>query len=183
MISVGCRKSFMRANTIYIKKGNFMKKIIGKELPWEQQREMLITTAALKLPLLYQTLTAAYGEEKGRQIYDELYEANYKKRLPQFKDKTIVDVIAAEIDIFPAFGWEMWMETDKEGGVIICYEHLVRCPHLEATRKYKLPDPCSILCELDCRMSAKYKLGVWERVSHLPSGDTECCFKIKPWHG
>ena len=77
---------------------------------------MLIDAAALKLPLLYQNLIAVRGPEKGRQLYDELYEASYKKRLPQFKGKTIVDVIAAEIDVFPAFGWQMWMETLDENG-------------------------------------------------------------------
>ena len=158
-----------------------MTKILEKELPWEQQKAMLIDAAALKLPLLYQNLIAVCGPEKGRQLYDELYEASYKKRLPQFKGKTIVDVIAAEIDVFPAFGWQMWMETLDENGSTVCYEHLERCPHLDATRKYGLPAPCDILCDLDCTLSAKYQLGAWERVSHLPSGDTECCFKITPW--
>lgn len=158
-----------------------MAKEVGKELPWNQQKTMLVDTAALKLPMLYQNLVELYGEESGNQIYEDLYENTYKKRLQHFKDKTIVDVIMAEIDVFPAFGWEMWMESDEENGEKVCYEHLKVCPHLEAARKYKLPDPCRILCELDCRLSAQYELGVWEQVSHIPSGDKECCFKIKSW--
>jgi len=158
-----------------------MTKKIGKEPSWEQQKKMLLDSVALKMPLLHQSLVAAYGEEEGRRIYDDLYEASYKKRLQHFKDKDIVDVISAEIDVFPALGWKIWMDVCEENGEKVCYEHLEHCPHLEATRAYKLPDPCAILCDLDCRLSAKYRLGVWERISHIPSGGSECCFKIKPW--
>jgi len=28
-------------------------------------------------------------------------------------------------------------------------------------------------------MGEKYKVGKWERLKHMPSGDEECCFKIK----
>ncbi len=31
------------------------------------------------------------------------------------------------------------------------------------------------------KVSAKYNQGIWEQVIHMPSGDKECCFKIKPW--
>jgi hypothetical protein len=73
------------------------------------------------------------------------------------------------------------MDVCEENGEKVCCEHLEHCPHLEAARACKLPEPCAILCDLDLRLSSKYRLGVWERISHIPSGGRECCFKIKPW--
>ena len=93
-----------------------MAKKIGKEPSWEQQKKLLLESVALKMPLLHQSLVAAYGEGEGRRIYDELYEAAYKKRLQHFKDKDIVDVISAEIDVFPALGWKIWMDVCEENG-------------------------------------------------------------------
>jgi hypothetical protein len=155
-----------------------MEKVEGKEMPWEKQREILIEAAALKLPRLYQTLIEAYGEEKGKQVYDELFEIDFKKRAAQFKDKEIGDIMMAEIGYFPAMGWELWIEEKEEDGQSAWYEHLAKCPHLDATRKYKLPDPCPILCDMDCVMGEKYKVGKWQRMKHMPSGDSECCFRI-----
>lgn len=157
-----------------------MTKVAGKDTPLEKQKEMLVEAVALKLPLLYQTLTTTYGEEKGRQIYNELFETNFKKRSKRFEGKSIVDIMMAEIEVFPTFGWEIWIEKKEEDGKVVCYEHLGRCPHLDATRKYKLPEPCSLICDMDCELGKKYKVGTWERLSHMPSGDKECCFKITP---
>jgi len=153
-----------------------MTKLIGKDIPWEKQKEMLVEAVALKLPLLHNSLVETYGEEKGRQMYDEIFETNFQKRAKRFEGKSIVDIMMAEIDVFPAFGWEIWIEKKEEEDT--CYEHLGKCPHLDATRKYGLPDPCDIICGMDCEMGKKYKVGIWERMSHLPSGDEECCFKI-----
>ena len=118
-----------------------MTKLIGKEIPWEKQKEMLVEAVALKLPLLYNSLVETYGEEKGRQMYDEIFETNFKKRSKRFEGKSIVNIMMAEIDLFPAFGWDIWIEKKEENGQEVCYEHLGKCPHLEATRKYGLPDP------------------------------------------
>ena len=157
-----------------------MTKLTGKEMPWEKQRDLLIEVAAMKLPRLYASLEETYGAEKGRQIYDEMFETNFQKRAAVFKDKNIIDIMMAEIDIFPAMGWEIWIEKTEEDGKEVCYEHLGKCPHLEGTRKYKMPDPCDLICGMDCRMGQKYKVGKWEQISHMPSGDKECCFKITP---
>ena len=58
-----------------------MNKEAQKEMTWEQQRDMLIEISALKLPLLLQNLIDTYGKEKGRTVYDEIYETNFKKGL------------------------------------------------------------------------------------------------------
>ncbi len=155
-----------------------MEKQTGKEIPWEKQRDMLIEMTALKLPLLYQSLVNVYGEEKGKKIYEDLFEENFKKRAAQFEGKDIGDIMMAEIDMFPATGWKIWVEKKDEEGRPAWYEHLEKCPHLEATRKYKLPDPCPLICDMDCVMGEKYKVAVWERIKHMPAGDSECCFKI-----
>ena len=155
-----------------------MSKVVGKEIPWEKQREMLIERCALKLPQLYQSLVAAYGEAKGTRIYDELFEENFKKRAKMFEGKDIGDIMMAEIDTFPANGWKIWIERKDEAGEATWYEHLEKCPHLDATRKYKLPDPCKLICDKDCEMGEKYKVGKWQRLKHMPSGDSECCCKI-----
>ena len=155
-----------------------MSKIMGKEMPWEKQRDLLIDRCALKLPLLYQSLVSTYGEAKGRDIYDELFEAGFKKRTKQFEGKNIGDIMMAEIDMFPSMGWKIWIEKEEQNGEPVWYEHLEKCPHLDATRKFKLPDPCPIVCDMDCKMGEKYKVAKWERLKHMPAGDSECCFKI-----
>jgi len=155
-----------------------MTKLIGKEIPWEKQKEILVEAVALKLPMLHNSLIETYGEVKGRQMYDEIFETNFKKRAKQFEGKSIINIMMAEIDVFPSFGWDIWIEKKEEDGKEVCYEHLGKCPHLEATRKYGLPQPCDIICGMDCEMGKKYKVGIWEQMSHIPSGDMECCFKI-----
>ena len=155
-----------------------MTKMTGKEIPWETQKEMLIDRCALKLPLLYQSLVQTYGEEKGVKIYNDIFEDGFKKRTKQFEGKDIGNIMMAEIDMFPAMGWKIWIEKMEENGEPVWYEHLEKCPHLDATKKHNLPDPCSIICEMDCVMGEKYKVAKWERMKHMPSGDSECCFKI-----
>ena len=155
-----------------------MMKAVGKEIPWEKQRDMSIEMTALKLPLLFQSLVSAYGPEKGKTIYDELFEENFKKRSSRFEGKDIGDIMMAEIDMFPAMGWKIWVEKCEENGLDVWYEHLGKCPHLEATRKYKLPDPCPLICDMDCVLGEKYKVAHWERMKHMPAGDDECCFRI-----
>jgi hypothetical protein len=150
----------------------------GKEMPAEKQKQLLIERCALKLPQLYQSLVSVYGKEKGTEIYNEIFEANFKKRTKQFEGKDVGDIMMAEIDMFPAMGWKIWIEKLEENGEPVWYEHLEKCPHFDATRKYKLPDPCSIICDMDCEMGKKYGVAKWERVKHLPAGDSECCFKI-----
>jgi hypothetical protein len=155
-----------------------MDKQMGKEMPWEKQREILIERVALKLPELYRDLIAVYGEDQGKRIYEELFEANFKKRSAQFQGKDIGDIMMAEVDIFPAFGWKIWVEKKEENGEPVWYEHLEKCPHLDACRKYKLPDPCEPICNMDVKMGHKHKVGKWQRLKHMPSGDSECCFRI-----
>ena len=155
-----------------------MDKVEGKEIPIEKQRDMLLEMNALKLPLLYQSLVSVYGEEKGRTVYDEIFEENFKKRAKMFEGKDIGDIMMFEIDMFPATGWKIWIEKREEDNETVWYEHLGRCPHIEATRKRKLPDPCHLICDMDCRLGEKYKVAKWERLKHIPSGDSECCFKI-----
>lgn len=155
-----------------------MEKVVGKEMPWEKQKQLLIEMGALKLPLLYQSLVNLYGEEKGTDIYNDLFEENFKRRSAQFAGKDIGDIMMAEIDMFPAMGWKLWIEKKQEDGEPVWYEHLEKCPHLEATRKYKLPDPCALICDMDCKMGRKYNIGQWQRMKHMPAGDTECCFRI-----
>jgi hypothetical protein len=155
-----------------------MEKAIGKEMPWEAQRAMLIEMNALKLPLLYQTMVKVYGETKGQEIYDAIFEENFKKRSARFADKDIGDLMMAEVDMFPAMGWDIWVEKKEENGGPVWYEHLGKCPHLDATRKYKLPDPCALICDMDCVLGKKYGLANWERKKHMPAGDSECCFRI-----
>ena len=155
-----------------------MEKATGREIPIEQQRDMLIAMNALKLPLLYQSLVECYGEAEGRKIYDDLFEANFKKRTAMFEGKDIGDIMMYEIDMFPAAGWKIWIEKTEEDGEPVWYEHLEKCPHLDAARKRNLPDPCSIICEMDCRLGEQYRVAKWERLKHMPSGDSECCFRI-----
>jgi len=155
-----------------------MEKIMGKEMAIEKQRDILLMQTALKLPLLYQTLVEVYGQEKGRSIYDEIFEANFKKRTAQFAGRDFGDIMMYEIDMFPAMGWKLWVEKTEENGEPVWYEHLERCPHLEATRKRGLPDPCPIICDMDCMLGKKYNVANWELIKHMPRGDSECCFRI-----
>ena len=155
-----------------------MDKVNGKEMPIEKQRDMLLEINSLKLPLLYQNLIAAYGQEKGRAVYDDLFEINFKRRSKMFEGKDIGDIMIYEIDMFPALGWKIWIEKKEEDGEPVWYEHLEHCPHLDATRKRKLPDPCELICEMDCRLGEQHKVAKWQRMKHIPAGDSECCFRI-----
>ncbi len=110
-----------------------MTKVVGKEIPWEKQRDMLVEMTALKAPTQYQSLVKVYGPEKGKAIYEEVYEENFKLRAARFEGKNIGDILMAEIDIFPAMGWKLWVEKLEEKGEVAWYEHLEKCPHLEAT--------------------------------------------------
>ena len=155
-----------------------MSKEMGKEIPWEKQREILIESNGLKLPQLWNDLIAVYGEEKGKKIYEEIFEPNFIKRSAQFKGKDIGDIMMAEINYFPAFGWTIWVEKKEENGEPVWYEHLERCPHYEVTKKRNMPLPCEPICAMDVKMGQKYKVADWQRLKHLPSGDSECCFRI-----
>ena len=155
-----------------------MSKEMGKEIPWEKQREILIESSALKLPQLWNDLIAVYGEEKGKKIYEEIFEPNFIKRSAQFKGKDIGDIMMAEINYFPAFGWTIWVEKKEENGEPVWYEHLEKCPHYDATKKHNMPLPCEPICAMDVKMGQKYKVANWQRLKHLPSGDSECCFRI-----
>ena len=155
-----------------------MEKVVGKKMPLEQQNQILVELVALKLPLLHQQLVNAYGEEKGKEMYEVLFEENFKRYLARFKDKDIGDIMMAEIDVFPATGWEIWVEKREENGEMAWFEHLGKCPHLEATRAHNMPDPCPLVCDMDCIMGEKYNVARWERLKHMPAGDSECCFKI-----
>ncbi len=150
----------------------------GKEMPWEQQKAILVEMISMKLPLLYQDLTNLYGEEEGKKIYADLYEAGYKRRAKMFEGKDMGDIMMAEQGLFPIMGWDLHIEKKEEDGEPVWYEHLLKCPHLDATQKYKMPPPCEFVCDMDCINGEKYKVGKWERLKHMPSGDDECCFKI-----
>ena len=100
-----------------------MEKIMGKEMAIEKQRDILLMQTALKLPLLYQTLVEVYGQEKGRTIYDEIFEANFKKRTAQFAGRDFGDIMMYEIDMFPATagscGWRRRKRTASRSGMSI----------------------------------------------------------------
>jgi len=134
-----------------------MDKKTEKEMPQEKQREILREVCALKLPQLRQSLITVYGEEKGRKIYDDVFEANFKMRAKQFEGKDIGDIMMAEIDMLPTFGWKIWIDKKVED---------------------EEPLPCDILCDMDAKLAEKYKVAKWERLKHMPSGDNECCFKV-----
>ena len=143
------------------------------------QIELLIETAALKLPRLYQSLVNLYGETEGKRIYQDIFEDGFKKRYEQFKGQEIGAIMKAEENFFPLMGWEIEIEKVEAPEGAYYLEHLKKCPHLEATKKYGLELPCEIICGMDVYFAEKYQLAVWQRLKHLPSGDSECCFKIR----
>lgn len=150
-----------------------------RAMPLEAQRDLLIELVALKLPRLYHGLIKLYGEEQGKKIYDDLYEQEFAQRAKVFQGKDVGDVLAAEAGIFPALGWKLSVEKKEEDGEPVWYEHLQKCPHLEATRKHGLPPPCDYICNQDARLGEEHGIGRWELRSHMPSGDVECCFRIR----
>jgi hypothetical protein len=136
-----------------------MEKYEAKEMPWEEQREMLVDFIALQLPKLHQQLMMAYGEEKGQEIYDKIYEMEFQDRSSQFIGKDVGEVMLAEMEIFPALGWKLWVEKREENGVTCWYEHLEHCPPLAACRKYGLPDPCTVVCDAEIKLAEENKVG------------------------
>ena len=101
-----------------------MEKYEAKEMPWEEQREMLVDFIALQLPKLHQQLMMAYGEEKGQEVFGKIYEMEFQERSAQFIGKDVGDALLAEMEIFPALGWKLWLEKKEENGVTYWYEHL-----------------------------------------------------------
>jgi hypothetical protein len=106
-----------RKSQIIVKAGVSREKYEAKETPWEEQREMLVDFTALQLPKLHQQLMMAYGEEKGQEIYDKIYEMEFQMRSAQFIGKDVGEVMLAEMEIFPALGWKLWVEKREENGV------------------------------------------------------------------
>ncbi len=155
-----------------------MKNKTGSEVPWEQQKAVLVELVSMKLPQLYQDLIALLGEAEGKRVYNGLFEIGFKRRAKMFEGKDIGDILMAEEDLFPVMGWHLDTEKKEENGKPAWYEHLRKCPLLDAARRNKLPDPCTITCDLDAVYGEKYKVGKWERLKHLPAGDEECCFRI-----
>ncbi|OGL53619.1 MAG: hypothetical protein A3G31_09415 [Candidatus Schekmanbacteria bacterium RIFCSPLOWO2_12_FULL_38_15] len=158
-----------------------MDQMKGKEIPVEKQREILVERNALKFTELHMALTQAFGEKEGARIYEEVYELRFKKGSSQAQGRKLEDIIKAELSIFPALGWKLWAEKKVEDGEEVWYEHLEHCPYWTATKKHNLPAPCKILCDMDSRFGEKYKLGLWKLMKHMPSGDSECCFRITPF--
>jgi hypothetical protein len=76
--------------TVHFKplQGGFMSDKEQKSIPWEQQREILISANALKFPLLHQNLIETYGEKKGNEIFEEVFETSYKKDPSSLRGKT-----------------------------------------------------------------------------------------------
>jgi len=155
-----------------------MEKFEAKEIPLQQQCEMMREMIALQLPRLYQQLVAAYGEEQGMEMFLKLYEVQFQDRIAMFAGKDVGEVMMAELGIFPALGWKLYLEKKEEDGTTYWYEHLQNCPPLEACRKYGLPDPCSIVCGPETKLAEQNRIGKWERLRHLAAGDDECLFKI-----
>lgn len=155
-----------------------MERFEATEIPLEQQCEMLQEMIALQLPRLYQQLVAVCGEEEGMEMFLKLYEAQFQERIAMFSGKDVGEVMMAELGFFPAMGWKLYVEKREEDGTTYWYEHLQNCPPLEACRKHGLPDPCSIVCAPETKLAEQNRIGKWERLKHLASGDAECLFKI-----
>jgi len=153
-------------------------KEMGREMPWEKQRELLMESDAIRLPQLYWDLIAVYGESQGKKMYEELYDVSFKRRAAPFIGKDVEDIMEFELNFFPALGWKIWIERKEENGEPVWYEHLDRCPHLDACSKYNLPLPCEQVCDMDVKFGQRYKLATWQRLKHMPSGDSECMFRL-----
>jgi hypothetical protein len=138
-----------------------MEKVVGKEFPLEKQRDMLEEMNALKLPLLYQNLVAAYGEEKGRAVYDDIFEVGFKKRSKMFEGKDIGNIMMYEIDMFPATGWKIWIEKTEENGS--------RCGMSTWSAAPILMPPASASCLIPAPSSARWT-AAWESSTRWRSG-------------
>ena len=79
-------------------------KEMGREMPWEKQRELLMESDAIRLPQLYWDLIAVYGESQGKKMYEELYDVSFKRRAAPFIGKDVEDIMEFELNFFPALG-------------------------------------------------------------------------------
>ena len=64
-----------------------------KELPWEQQKAILVEMVAMKSPQLYQDLIQLLGEDEGKKVYEGLFEIGFLRRAKMFEGKDIGDII------------------------------------------------------------------------------------------
>ena len=162
------------------KKKRALTKVPAREASFlEHQRQTLIEANALKMPLLHHRLIEAYGQKKGQKIYEDIYELGFKERAARVKGYGLADILAAELAIFPVFGWRLAVEEKRQKGRTVWYQRFQKCPHLDAAQKFGLPLPCRSICDQDFRLAKKFKIFRGERLQHMPAGDPECCFKIR----
>jgi predicted ArsR family transcriptional regulator len=155
-----------------------------KEMPIEQQREILRSQMASERINLYFDLKKVLGAKQGVEVFRKLYDEGIeriRKRFPGGK-LPVGELMKRELVSFPVLGFELAIDHEVENGEDVYYEHLTKCPFLEAAKKMNAPEsPCDFLCNYDVELAVKDKRGRWEIRSRMGDGKPECQFRIREW--
>lgn len=155
-----------------------------KEIPIEQQLKILRSQIASERINLYFDLKKILGEQEGVKIFRRLYEEGIKRIREKFPGGKlpIGELMKRELVSFPVLGFALTIEQEVEDGEDVYYEHLTRCPFLEASKKMNSPEiPCDFICNYDVELAIKDKRGRWEILSRMGDGKKECVFRIREW--
>jgi len=155
-----------------------------KEMPIEQQREILRSQIASERINLYFDLKKVLGEKQGVEVFRKLYNEGIERIRQRFPGGklSIGELMKREQVSFPVMGFELSVDHEVENGEDVYYEHLTKCPFLEAAKKMNTPEsPCDFLCGYDVEHALKDKRGRWEIISRMGDGKEECKFRIREW--
>jgi hypothetical protein len=155
-----------------------------KEMPIEQQREILRSQLASSRINLYFDLKKILGDKQGEETFRKLYDESIKRIRKNFPSEKIpvAELMKRELVSFPVLGFELAIEHKVENGEDVYYEHMTKCPFLEMVKKMNTPEsPCDFLCNYDVELAMRDKRGRWEIISRMGDGKEECKFRIREW--
>lgn len=133
---------------------------------------------------LYLDLKKLLGAEKGVELYKRLYDEGMKRIRQNFPGGRLPvgELMKRELVSFPVLGFELHIDHEVEDGEDVYYEHLTKCPFLEAARAMQMDElPCDFICAYDVEVATRDKRGRWEIKSRMGDGAPECLFRIRDW--
>ncbi|HUT83129.1 MAG TPA: hypothetical protein VMX95_00650 [Thermodesulfobacteriota bacterium] len=155
-----------------------------KDMPIEQQRQILRDQLASAQINLYFDLKKVLGEKQGVEVFRKLYDEGIQRIRSRFPGGKVPvgELMKRELVSFPVLGFELAVEHQVENGEDVYCEHVTKYPFLEMAKKMNVPEsPCDFLCNYDVELAVKDKRGRWEIRSRMGDGKEECLFRIREW--
>jgi len=155
-----------------------------KPMPIEQQLEKLRAAISSDRINLYMDLKKILGEQKGAEVFKQLYDESIKRVRKNFPGGKlpVSELMKRELISFPILGFELHIDHEVEDGEDVYYEHLTNCPFLNMAKSMGIKEiPCDFICSYDVELALRDKRGRWEVLSRMGDGKPECQFRIREW--